>query len=77
MEAIIEQADVQERAMSWATLGYEVGLDVHWRTIQRAMGRLDYHKCVACRRGWVGRNLAKERVQYAKIMLKRYPTPEA
>lgn len=77
MEQILEQADVQERAMSWAALGYEAGLDVSGRTVKRAMGRLDYHKCVVCRRGWVNQKLAQERIQYAKIMLERYPTKEA
>ena len=76
MEELLEQADVQERSMSWQALGYEVGLDVAWRTIQRVMGALDYHKCVACRKGWVNKDLADERLRYAEIMLERYPTKE-
>jgi hypothetical protein len=41
------------------------------------MGTLDYHKCIACRKGWVKQNLADERKRYAEIMLERYPTKEA
>ena len=34
MERIVEEADVQERAMTWACLGYEAGIeDVYPRTI--------------------------------------------
>jgi hypothetical protein len=37
---------------------------------------MDYHKCLACRRGWVNERLAKERLEYAKIMLEKYPQKE-
>jgi hypothetical protein len=51
--------------MTWETLGYEAGLeDVSEHTIKRAMGRLDYRKCVACRKAWVSRKLASEQVEY-------------
>jgi hypothetical protein len=74
MERIIEESDVQGRAMSWETLAYEAGVeDVSSRTIQRTMGRLDYHKCITCRKAWVSRHIARERVEYLKLMLSRYP----
>jgi len=64
MEEILRNADVEERAMTWLALGEEAGLNgVSERTIQRAMGRLDYHKCVACQRGWVSKDLAERRVE--------------
>jgi hypothetical protein len=53
MERIIEDCDAEGRSMSWDTLAYELGLDVSTQTIRRAMGTLDYHKCIACRKGWV------------------------
>jgi hypothetical protein len=63
--------------MTWACLGYEAGIeDVHPRTIQRTMGRLDYYKYIACIKGWVNKNLRTQRKEYAKIMLARYPDPE-
>jgi len=62
--------------MSWATLGNEVDLDINPRTIRRAMGKLNYHKCVVCRKGWVSHALAKERIEYAKRILERYPIKE-
>jgi hypothetical protein len=74
MEKILHDADVQEKAMSWSTLGYEASLeDVSEWTIKRAMGRLDYHKCVACRKAWVNRYIARECVNYANLMVSRYP----
>jgi hypothetical protein len=73
MERIIEDCDAEGRSMSWDTLAYEAGLDVSTRTIRRAMGTLDYHKCIACRKGWVNKETAKRRVEYATLMLDRYP----
>ena len=74
MERYIEESDAIGRAVSWETLGYEVGLeDVSARTIQRAMGRLDYHKCVACTKSWIGSTLAQKRCDHATLMLQRYP----
>jgi hypothetical protein len=77
MEEILRNADVEERAMTWLALGEEAGLNrVSERTIQRAIGRLDYHKCVACQRGWVSKDLAERRVEFAKRMLVKYPNPD-
>jgi hypothetical protein len=62
--------------MTWETLGYEAGLDVSARTIQRAMGTRDYHKCVACRKAWISKDLGERRKAWATTMLQRYPKPE-
>ena len=37
------------------------------------MGTMDYHKCIACQRGWVSKASAEKRVNYARLMLGRYP----
>jgi len=77
MEDILAEGDVQDKAMSWKTLGIEAGIkEASERTIQRALGRLDYHKCVACRRSWVSTGVRQRRVEYAKEMLSKYPRPE-
>jgi hypothetical protein len=73
MERIIEDCDVEGRSMSWDTLAYESGLDVSPRTIQRATGTLNYYKCIACRKGWVNKVTALNRIEYAKLMKARYP----
>ena len=44
--------------------------------IQRAMGSLDYHKCIACCKGWVSDKLGQLRKNQAATMLKRYPDPD-
>ncbi|KAF1814001.1 hypothetical protein P152DRAFT_301152 [Eremomyces bilateralis CBS 781.70] len=74
MERILEEQDVYGRTMSWEALGYEAGLDVSGRTIERAMGTKDYHRCVACNKTWISQNLAKKRVDWATLMKARYPT---
>jgi hypothetical protein len=73
MERLVEDSDAEGRSMSWETLAYESGLDVSGRTVKRAMGTLNYHKCLACRKGWVNKATATNRKQYAELMYSRYP----
>ena len=40
------------------------------------MGTMNYHKCIACCKGWVNERLAERRVQYANTMLQRYLEPK-
>ena len=65
-----------DSGLTWSQLGYEIGLDCNGRTIQRAMGTMDYHKCLSCRRGWVNNKIAAHRVEWAQVMLNRYPKSE-
>jgi hypothetical protein len=37
------------------------------------MGTMNYHKCVACRKGWVNESTAKRRVEWSQVMKERYP----
>jgi transposase len=76
MEYILETEGIAARAMTWQQLGLEVGLDVSGRTIQRALGSLEYSKCIACQRGWVNAKTAVRRLEWAKFMLNRYPSAE-
>ena len=76
MERLLQEEGIEARALTWAQLGYEVGLDCSWRTIQRAMGSMDYRKCIACRKGWQSAKSARYREQWAQNMLQRYPKPE-
>ena len=62
--------------MTWLQLGFEAQVDASEATIKRVMGSLDYHKCLACQRGWQSPSSKKNRVEYAKYMLERYPEPE-
>ncbi|KAF2818315.1 hypothetical protein CC86DRAFT_472932 [Ophiobolus disseminans] len=48
---------------------------VSGRTLQRALGSLDYHKCIACTKGWVSQRCAKQRVQFSETHLALKPEP--
>ena len=74
MERILEEG-VEGRAFTWKQLGFEIGLECSDRTIQRAMGTMEYHQCIACKRGWVNENTRKRRIEWASIMLAKYPEP--
>ena len=77
MDRIIEEYGEEARQLSWQALAFEAGCkEVSGRTVQRAMGTMGYRQCVACRKEWVNPSNWKYRVEYAKIMLERYPNPE-
>lgn len=63
MECVLETEGIEARRFTWEQLGNEVGLDCNGRTVQRAMGTMDYHKCIACCKGWVNKRLAERRQQ--------------
>lgn len=76
MERIVETEGIEARAYKWEQLEYGVGLESSGRTIRKAMETMEYHKCMACRRGWVNEKTRKDRLEYATVMLQRYPNPQ-
>ncbi|KAI5805098.1 hypothetical protein EDC01DRAFT_642001 [Geopyxis carbonaria] len=77
MDKIIEDWGIEARQLTWQALAYEAGIeDVSENTIRKAMGTLDYHQCIACRKGYVNPSTAKDRLQFSKVMLERYPDPD-
>lgn len=71
MERILETEGIEAQAYTWEQLGYEVGLECSGRTIRTAMGTMEYHKCIACRRCWVNEKTRKDRFEYATVVLHR------
>ena len=53
-----------------------MGLECLGRIVQKAMGMINYHKCIAYRRGWVNKKTAKYRMDWATLILERYPRLE-
>ena len=66
----------EARVLTWDQLAYELDLGVCGETLKDALGSTDYHKCIACTKGWVSQKVARRRKEYAEVMLDRYPTPE-
>lgn len=77
MERILQEEGIEGWALTWAQLGYEVGLECSYRTIQRTMGSMDYRKCIACQKGWVSDKSAKKRVEWCQRMLESYRTSQS
>lgn len=73
MDQLLEEEGLATRGLTWEQLGTEVGLDISGATIKRAMGTLQYKKCLACRRGWVSKSTAEKRLKYARVMSEKYP----
>lgn len=76
MEQIIETERIAGRALAWEQLGLEAGVEACPKTIKNTMGTLDYRKCIACQKGWVTKEMAEGRLEYARCMLERYPEPQ-
>lgn len=77
-ETLAQEAEVYNlEFLANGTRSKKAGTLVSSRTIQRAMGRLDYYKCITCQTGQVSKDLAKRRLKWAKDILKKYPTKEA
>ena len=76
MDRILQEAGFEARTMSWAELAYEVGIEgVAPDTIKRAMGTMDYSKCIACRKGWYSKKAAQNRVDFSRAQLNLRPQP--
>jgi hypothetical protein len=78
MEDYLENADIRERAVTWQNLAEQCGIQrdppISGRTIQRAMGSLDYHKCIACDKAWVAPDVRADRRSFAREQLTERPT---
>ncbi|KAF1938862.1 hypothetical protein EJ02DRAFT_498537 [Clathrospora elynae] len=62
--------------LTWEQLANELDFGVSGWTLKRALGSLDYHKCMACVKGWVSKRSAKMRVQHAETYLALKPEPK-
>lgn len=76
MEKILEEEGFEARALTWQQLGFEAGLDCSEDMIKRVMGTMNYHKCIACRKGWISPRTATKQVDWSTVMLERYPDQE-
>jgi hypothetical protein len=47
--------------MTWSQLAKELDFDCSGHTLKDHMGSMDYHKCIACSKGWVSEKLTKRR----------------
>ena len=55
----------------------EIGADVVGRTMHNVMSAaLNYEKFLACVKGWLADPPMERRVEFAHMMLTRYPKPE-
>jgi hypothetical protein len=75
VEIVMWKGGYDGRALSWQGLLIELGLKVSISTLKREMHHLGYRRCIACRRSWVVPRIARQRVQFAKRMLAKYPEP--
>lgn len=76
MEKVLEEDGFNARALTWEQLGYEVGLDVSGRTVQRHRDTMDYHIYLAGRKGWCNERIKAKRVECCEIWKEKYHNKE-
>ena len=76
---ILQDQDLQleGKRYTWDALAQEIGADVMGRTMKRTLtAALNYHKCLACVKGWLAMASEERREEFATVMLNKYPRSE-
>lgn len=72
IEEILEKNSIEERSLTWVQLGTEAEVEASVQTIQQTIDTIDYYKHIVCQKGWVSLLYTKNRVGFAKAILKKY-----
>jgi hypothetical protein len=75
-DRFLQEAGWEARVLTWDQLAQELDFDVSGWTMKRALGSMDYHKCIACTKGWVSQQVAKKRVEFCETHLVLKPESE-
>lgn len=71
------ELELEGKRLTWEQLAIEIGADVVGRTMHSTLqAALNYHKCLACVKGWLAEPSMERRVKYASTMYEKYPKPE-
>ena len=71
---ILQDQDLQleGKRYTWDALAQEIGADVMGRTMKRTLtAALNYHKCLACVKGWLAMASEERREEFATVMLNK------
>ena len=72
-----EELQLEGRRYTWEQLAIEVGAEVTSRTMMITLQTsLNYHKCLACVKGWLADPSMERRIDFSTIMLAKYPNSE-
>jgi hypothetical protein len=77
LERFIDDNGFDGRTILWAGLPAAVGLDldVYGETVRNAVKTLNLRFCITCEKKYASPRLRERRVDYARVMLERYPHP--
>lgn len=59
------------RKLSWPRLAVEAKLQCSGQTVQRALAKIGYHRCKACKKPFISKKCQDDRVAYAKEHLNK------
>ncbi|KAK6363297.1 hypothetical protein TWF730_011363 [Orbilia blumenaviensis] len=73
---IFEEEGFEARAITHQGITQDLGVEASRRTIVRSMARIQYHMCIACRVSYLTPQACRRRVEFARVMLEKYPNSE-
>ncbi|KAF2629618.1 hypothetical protein BU25DRAFT_316607, partial [Macroventuria anomochaeta] len=76
IERFLQDEGWDARVKTWDELVEEFDLDCAGETLCAHTGSLDYHKCIACCKGWVSQRCVRQRVKHSETMLALKPDKE-
>ncbi|KAL2126551.1 hypothetical protein VTI74DRAFT_705 [Chaetomium olivicolor] len=78
IERCVEQGGFDGRTLPWEAIPSAADLDIEisGRTVRRAVGELNFRRCIACERQYRSQQSKDQRVEYSRLMLERYPEPK-
>ncbi|KAM0721556.1 hypothetical protein Q7P37_002481 [Cladosporium fusiforme] len=77
VEELLKEHGSWAREMTWDQLAREaLNREVKGSTLRTHMHVMDYHRCIACTRRWVSKDLAQRRYDFAVRSLELRPEPE-
>lgn len=60
-DRFLQDVGWEARILTWEQLAEELSFGVCGNTLRTHLGSMDYHKCVACTKGWVSKRSANQK----------------
>lgn len=76
VENVIEDTGPEGHDLNWYELVDQFGFECTARTLRNAMNSRSFFVFIAADKPWIDEALAAKRVEYARLMLSRFPTPQ-
>jgi len=74
--ALLDSGDYDTQRLTWRGLAEQIGVDACEVTVRATMKEHGYGCFIACQKNYLKPTTKQRRVEYARVMLERYPQPK-